>query len=259
MFSALRRWRRRRLIERLAIPDPLWQGAVDGLPFLRPWSGERIGRLRELATLFLHAKSIVGARDFVVTPEMRVLIAAQACVLIAGLDIEWYRGWHNVIVYPAEFLPRHRYEDEAGVVHETDEPFAGEAMQGGPVVLSWADVEASADWPATGMNLVIHEFAHKLDMLDGEADGVPPLHPGMSRQQWRNTLEESYRHFCDRVDRGEDTAIDPYAAEHPSEFFAVLSEVFFVEPELLVHEYPDFHAELVRFYRQDPRQARLRG
>jgi Mlc titration factor MtfA (ptsG expression regulator) len=102
------------------------------------------------------------------------------------------------------------------------------------------------------MNLVIHEFAHKLDMLDGDADGVPPLHSGMSRAQWRAVLAEAYEHFCARVERGAITTIDPYAAEHPSEFFAVASEVFFAEPAVLRAAYPAFYDELCRFYRQDP-------
>jgi Mlc titration factor MtfA (ptsG expression regulator) len=252
VLDALRRWRRRRLLDRLALPEDLWREALATLPFLSDWRPEELARLRELAALFLHAKSIVGAREFEVTPRMRVVIATQACVPILGLDLDWYRGWENVIVYPDEFYPKHRYEDEAGVVHETDEPFLGEAMHHGPVLLSWPDVEASAEWHATGMNLVLHEFAHKLDMLDGEADGVPPLHAGMSRARWAKVLGAAYEDFCKRVDRGEETWIDPYAAEHESEFFAVTSEVFFAEPETLTSEYPELYAELVAFYRQDP-------
>ncbi len=252
MFGALRRWRRRRLLERLVIPDDLWADALATLPYLDGRDPATRQRLRELATLFLHEKSIVGARDFEVTPAMRVTIAAQACVLVLELGLEWYRGWENIVVYPSEFTPRHTYEDDAGVVHESDESFTGEAMHGGPVLLSWPDVLASGEWHATGMNLVIHEFAHKIDMLSGDADGRPPLHPGMSASQWCDVMRAAYEDFCARVDRGEDTAIDPYAAEHPSEFFAVLSEVFFAEPTLLRREYPHVYDLLRRLYRQDP-------
>ena len=129
---------------------------------------------------------------------------------------------------------------------------AGESMLGGPVVLSWPDVEASADWQGSGMNLVIHEFAHKIDMRDGDANGCPPLPPDMSAREWKLAFDAAYEDFAARVDEAEDTAIDPYAAEHPAEFFAVLSEVFFAEPSLLVDEYPDVYRAFAGFYRQDP-------
>ena len=143
-------------------------------------------------------------------------------------------------------MPGWEWEDEAGVVHTNDEPMAGEAMERGPVVLSWADVEASQDWDAAGMNLAIHEFAHKLDMRNGAANGCPPLPPEMAPHIWKRTMLAAYEHFQKRVDRGERTAIDPYAAESPAEFFAVLSEVFFVEPQLLRHEYPAVYQQFAR-------------
>ena len=256
IFSALRRWRRQRLLERLAIPDALWAEALSALPFLSLYGSAEIARLRELATLFLHEKSIVGAHAFEVTPLMRTVIAVQACLPILNLGLEWYRGWENVVVYPGEFLPRHHYEDEAGVVHESDDPMAGEAMHGGPVALSWPDALAGGDWHATGMNLVIHEFAHKLDMLRGEADGLPPLHATMSVRAWSEALGAAYEDFCARVDAGEDTAIDPYAAEHASEFFAVLAEVFFAEPGLLREEYPAVYEQFGLFFRIEPGAGR---
>ena len=123
-------------------------------------------------------------------------------------------------------------------MHRNDEPMAGEAMERGPVVLCWPDVEAAADWDATGMNLVIHEFAHKIDMRNGDANGCPPLPPELPAGTWKATLSAAYDDFVARVDRGEATAIDPYAAESPGEFFAVLSEVFFADPLQLQAEYP---------------------
>ena len=138
-------------------------------------------------------------------------------------------------------------------MHTNDEPMAGEAMErGGPVVLSWADVEASQDWNAAGMNLAIHEFAHKLDMRNGAANGCPPLPAEMPPHIWKKTMMNAYEHFQMRVGRGDRTAIDPYAAESPAEFFAVLSEVFFVEPKLLRHEYLAVYQQFARFYRQEP-------
>ena len=129
---------------------------------------------------------------------------------------------------------------------------AGEAIEGGPVVLSWADVEASSDWTTAGMNLAIHEFAHKLDMRNGVANGCPPLPVEMPPHVWKKTMLAAYEHFQMRVRRGDRTAIDPYAGESPAEFFAVLSEVFFVDPALLRHEYVSVYQQFAQFYRQEP-------
>lgn len=247
-----RKWRERRVLASTALPDALWTQAIASLPFLARYSTDELERLRDLVVLFLDGKSIVGAQAHDVTPLQRVLIALQACVLVLELGLDWYDGWDNVIVYPGEFVPAWEWEDEAGVVHRNEDPMAGESMPGGPVVLSWPDVAASADWDVSGMNLVIHEFAHKIDMRDGDANGCPPLPADMSPREWKAAFGEAYRDFTARVDAGEDTAIDPYAAEHPAEFFAVLSEVFFAAPSLLRGEYPAVYTQLARFYRQDP-------
>ena len=259
MFDAIRNWRRTRVLKSAAIPDPLWDEALASLPFLDRYTDEEVARLRDLVVLFLDAKGVIGARGHEVTPSQRVLIAIQACVLVLELDLAFYDGFENVIVYPGEFVPAWEWEDEAGVVHRNDAPLAGEAMPGGPVVLSWPDVEAGADWDTAGMNLVIHEFAHKIDMRNGEANGCPPLAAAMSPAVWKQALAAAYDNFLARTDRGEDTEIDPYAAESPAEFFAVLSEVFFADPLLLRCEYPGVYGQLAAFYRQDPatRAARL--
>jgi MtfA peptidase len=252
MLKALRRWRERRILRTAALPDSLWRAACDALPFLAIYTDDECARLRDLVVLFLDAKSIVGARGHAVTPLQRTIIAIQACVLVLNLDLALYDSFENVVVYPGEFIPGWEYEDEYGVVHRQDAALAGEAMERGPVVLSWPDVAASADWDASQMNLVIHEFAHKIDMQDGGANGCPPLPDNASRTAWQRVMRAAYDDFAKRVERGEDTAIDPYAAESPGEFFAVLSEVFFAEPLLLQEEYPSVYREFARFYRQDP-------
>jgi Mlc titration factor MtfA (ptsG expression regulator) len=252
MFEALSRWRQRKVLQRAAIPDALWREATARLPFLAIYADADLARLREKVVLFLDAKAIVGARGHEVTPLQRVIIAIQACVLVLELDMAYYDGFENVIVYPGEFVPSWEWEDEAGVVHRNDGPLAGEAMPGGPVVLSWPDVEASSDWASAGMNLVIHEFAHKIDMHAGEANGCPPLPATMPLHEWKHAMLAAYDDFCARVDRDEETEIDPYAAENPAEFFAVLSEIFFAAPVRLRGEYPRAYEQLATFYRQDP-------
>ena len=254
MFDAISRWRQRRVLKRAALPDTLWNEAIRHLPFLAIYDADTLACLREKVVLLLDAKGIVGARGHEVTPLQRVIIAIQACVLVLELDLSLYDGFENVIVYPGEFVPDWEWEDDAGVVHRNIGALAGEAMPGGPVVLSWPDVEASADWTASGMNLVIHEFAHKIDMQGGEANGCPPLPSTMSATAWQQALTAAYEDFCVRVDDDEDTAIDPYASESPAEFFAVASEVFFAEPRLLQREYPAVYEQLAAFYRQDPAQ-----
>ena len=251
MFESLRRYRRNRVLRNAALPDALWNEARNALPFLAVYSDEELARLRDLVVLFLDAKSIVGAQGHEVTPLQRTIIAIQACVLVLNLDLELFDGFENVVVYPGEFVPGWEYEDEYGVVHRRDDALAGEAMEGGPVILSWPDVADSADWDETQMNLVIHEFAHKIDMSDGGANGAPPLRDSAARLDWQRVMRAAYADFVRRVDAGEETAIDPYAAESPEEFFAVLSEVFFAEPTLLRDEYPDVYHEFARFYRQD--------
>jgi MtfA peptidase len=252
MFGTLKRWRRERILKAQAIPEPLWRDALESLPFLAIYTDAELVRLRQKVVLFLHAKSIVGARGHRVTPRQRVVVALQACVLVLNLDLAFYDGWVSIIIYPDEFVPGWEWEDEAGVVHRNDDPMAGEAMAGGPVILSWADVEASTDWNASGMNLAIHEFAHKIDMRNGDANGCPPLPAEMPPHVWKKIMLAAYEHFQMRVARGDRTAIDPYAAESPAEFFAVLSEVFFVDPTLLRHEYVAVYQQFARFYRQEP-------
>ena len=235
-------WRRRRVLRRHHIDDALWREATAGLAFIP--SSEK---LRALALLFLAEKEFAGAHGLEVSEKMRVCIAAQACLPILELGLDWYAGFTGIVVYPGDFRVQRRETDEDGVVHEWDDELAGEAMAGGPVVLSW---DAAAHDPQ--VNVVIHEFAHKLDMLNGAADGLPPLHSGMALESWARAFKEAYEGFCDAVERDKDTWLDPYAAEHPSEFFAVASEAFFTDPAETRRRYPEVFEQLVQFYRQDP-------
>jgi Mlc titration factor MtfA (ptsG expression regulator) len=235
-------WRRKRVLQKHAIDDALWRRVTSALPFLPPSP-----KLRELVLLFLAEKQFAGARGIEVTDEMRVAIAAQACLPILELGLDWYAGWTGIVVYPGDFRVRRTEVDEDGIVHEWDDELAGEAMPGGPVVISW---DAAAH--DRHINVVIHEFAHKLDMRGGAADGMPPLHPGMDRRAWARAFEEAYEGFCDALERGQDTWLDPYAGEHPSEFFAVISEAFFEAAADTRRRYPDVYEQLKLFYRQDP-------
>jgi hypothetical protein len=240
-------WRRRRVLRKHRIDDAVWSRATRHLACFDRLSSSETARLRELALLFLAEKQFEAAAGIRMTDAMRVSIAAQACLLVLKLGFEWLEGWTSVVVYPGDFRVKRSELDENGVLHEWDDDLAGEALPGGPVVLSW---DAASHDP--GMNVVIHEFAHKLDMLNGEADGFPPLHADMDRAAWACAFREAYEGFCDAVERGKETWLDPYAAEHPSEFFAVVSEAFFEAPAETRRRYPEVYAQLARFYRQDP-------
>jgi len=246
MLERYKRWRRDRIVARVQIDEHEWRRTLRRFPFTRGLSAQDKAHLRELTALFLHEKRFTAAHRLKLTQAMCLHVAVQACTLILNLGLEYYRGWSEIIIYPAEFVPRHRYMDETGVVHEGDEPYAGEAWLQGPVILSWADI-AGSEYP-DGVNVVIHEFAHKLDMLNGSANGFPPLHKGMSREAWSNAFSAAYADFCARVERGEETMIDPYAAESPGEFFAVFSEVFFEIPDLVREEYSQVYEQLALFY-----------
>jgi MtfA peptidase len=267
MLTKLTRWltnrRHARALREYAIGDELWQATLGGLPFLAHLDAADLSRLRELTSLFIAQKEFSTAHGLELTDAMVVGIAVQACLPVLNLSLDLYRGWVGVIVYPGEFVIRKTVEDEDGVIHEVEHDASGEAWEGGPVILSWEDTQMTDTRDA--YNVVIHEFAHKIDMLTGETDGHPPLvrrwHAPLDSAAWADVFDNAYDRFCARVDAvprqrwarfERESLIDPYAADHPSEFFAVCSEALFVQPQAFEAEYPELYRLLARFYRQDP-------
>jgi Mlc titration factor MtfA (ptsG expression regulator) len=250
MLKTLKRWFARKPDpERMAtaIPAEMWARVEARLPFLAWLPAAERPRLRALALKFLAEKEFHGARGFCLTDEIMLAIALQACLLILKRGLSAYRGWVGVVVYSGEFVVPRSDMDEDGVVHEYDDVLVGEAWPDGPVLVSWFDQAQE------GMNGVIHEFAHKLDMADGSpADGLPPLPAHMSRRRWAEVFDLAYQSFYTQVDAGEETALDPYAAEHPSEFFAVATETFFETPWRLRSAFPAVYEQLALFYGLDP-------
>ena len=244
----LRDWRRKRALKHTRIDEALWKRVATKLPFLRGLAEDETVRLKQLVVLFLAEKEMHGAHGFRLTDEIRLSIALQACLPILNLGFDTYDGWVGVIVYPGEFRVRKEEMDEDGVVHTVEDELAGEAWPGGPVVLSWEDIGLAE----RGYNVVIHEFAHKIHM-DGAGDAdFPAARAGMDAEKWRKALDEAYDRFCAEVDADRPTFIDPYAAEHPAEFFAVMSEAFFTESAVLARDWPGLYGQLAQFYRQDP-------
>lgn len=248
MFEHLRRWLGHSDQNAPDIDEALWQRAEARLPFLAYLDMPQRARLRNHARGFLGGKQFHGAQGLEITDEMMLTIALQACLPVLRIGLSAYRDWVGIVVYPGEILIARHEMDEYGVVHEFNDEVLGEAWQGGPVLLSWDE-----DGEHLGhTNVVIHEFAHKLDMLNGGADGFPPLPPDMSREEWARDFSQAYETLCRTLDMGLPTALDPYAAEHPAEFFAVASEAFFETPSALRKAHPAVYTQLGRLFGADP-------
>jgi len=251
MLDRLRQWQRQRILRKAGVGGAEWAGVLAALPATRGLSPAQCARLRELTVLFLHGRQVVTVGDLQLDRGMRLRLGALACLPILELDLSWYSACSTLVLYPGDFMARHRYRDDAGLEHQDSRPLSGEAWSRGPVVLSWSDVEQSGQ--LDGFNVVIHEFAHKLDMLNGEANGYPPLHRGMAVDAWTAAFSQAYDHFSALVDAGDPGwVLDAYAAENPAEFFAVTSEVFFERPHGLRGHYPAVYEQLAAFYRQSP-------
>ncbi|MCQ2045497.1 zinc-dependent peptidase [Stutzerimonas stutzeri] len=250
---SFRAWQRKRILARNPVAPELWQQVLDSLPILDGLSGDELNRLRERAVLFLHDKRLTPLAGVELQAEDRLRLALQAQLPLLHLaDLGWYRGFHEIVIYPDDFLSPQKHRDAAGVEHEWDAEHSGEAWLQGPVILAWPGVQQSGGWEA--YNLVIHELAHKLDMLNGDANGLPPLHRQMRVDAWASAMQRAYDQLDRMLDADPDaeTPIDPYAAENPAEFFAVTSEYFFSAPDVLHRAFPEVYAQLADFYRQDP-------
>jgi Mlc titration factor MtfA (ptsG expression regulator) len=246
------RWRRTRTLERRAIPDPLWHLTLARYPFLAARSEPKLQQLRELATLFLAQKEFSGVGELAVTDEMAVAIAAQACLPALELGLDWFDGFVGIVVHADAVVAKREVEDDDGIVHAYDEELSGEAMGGGPVMLAWRDVDEAGETAASGYNVVVHEFAHVIDMRGGVTARLDEVDPASEHGRWLNALADEYEAFAARIEADEETFLDPYGAEALEEFFAVAAEAFFVAPVELENEEPRTYALLKSFFRQDP-------
>ena len=224
-----------------AIPQALWDATLARHPFLAARDAADLQQLRLLSAQFLGSKRFSGAHGLQITDEIALLIAAQACLPVLKLGLHWYDDFSGIVVHPDAMLAPREVHDEIGVVHHYQEELSGEAMVGGPVTLSWRDVqEASTE---DGYNLVIHEFVHKLDMRDGQADGCPPMPSRAMARRWQTEMQAAYRDFKEALSManrfgGPQPWLDPYAATDPAEFFAVSCEAYFVNRPRFALEWP---------------------
>ncbi|MGN6479502.1 zinc-dependent peptidase [Luteibacter sp.] len=233
--------------------DARWKEAVARVPMARALDAPRLHYLRQLAALFLHTKRFHALGGAALDDFWQLVIAMQASLPALPRGPKAFKGWTNVLVYPGEFNVRRSHRDaHSGVVTEQDDTLIGEAWDRGPMVLSLADVKLDIEAPWDGFNVVIHEMAHKLDMLAAPANGVPPLLPGMNRREWIATMQQAFDRLVKQTERGRETAIDPYGAEAPEEFFAVTSELHFSQPALLREAEPKVAKLLTDFYGPSP-------
>ena len=253
LFSWLTEHRRKKI---LAEPFPeAWEHYLHrDVPHDEFLSDEERERLRDLIQIFVAEKNWEGCGGLTLTDEIRVGIAAQACLLLLGLeDHNFYKNVQSILVYPSGYKVVETHPREAGIVDETPGARLGEAWStGGPVVLSWSDALTGGRDPFDGHNVVLHEFAHKLDLRDGSADGVPNLSEGQEQyDEWHDVMAPEYDHLVAQNEQGRADLLDGYGATSPAEFFAVATECFFEKPRQLREKHPRLYDVLARYYRQD--------
>ena len=248
--------RRRRVALAQPLPEDFVVHIERNVPARRRMPAQLRARHDSLVSAFLAEKRFVGCNDLVVTDEIRTTIAALACLLVLGRRGH-YDELHSILVYPSAFWVEDEVEDEAGVVEKRRRVLSGEAWESSRIILSWEDVLEAARFPGEGYNVALHEFAH---YLDAEGLGLAAPQQTVARADsgprsvsaWAADLEHEFESLLGAVDRGEDTFLDPYAAEDPAEFFAVATEDFFDRPDELGEAHPRLYALLREFYALDP-------
>ncbi|MDR5901924.1 zinc-dependent peptidase [Halomonas icarae] len=257
MLGRLKRWREQHFAARHPFPDEAWAEARGRVALLAALAEEEAECLGQRAWRFLHAKRISLHPELAeATPfdlPARLALAGQACLLTLGWrddeHLEAFGNVHEVLILPDAFRRRVEEMDEFGVVHEYDDERAGETSHQGPVVVAFPDLMESGDF--SGFNVLIHEFAHKLDLGNSlDVDGFPPLPGDIDPREWHRVFMAVWDDLQAHIARGEATPIDDYAATHPGECFAVCCEAFFTAPDLLHDAYPALFDLLGRYFRQ---------
>lgn len=246
-------WRRRQRAKKREETFPAaWAAILEkNVAFYRKLSPEDRAELEWLVLVFLDEKTFEGCGGLELTDEIRVTIAAQACLLLLHREHDLYPELDVILVYPAAFRARtHKNVAAHATIEETSDRL-GEAGRG-VVVLSWADALAGGQRPGDGKNVVLHEFAHQIDLEDGAMDGAPDLESGDRYSSWAKVLSSEYNELLERLAEGRSSDIDAYGATNPQEFFAVLTEAFFEKPHALKKRHPALYGELAAFYQQDP-------
>ena len=245
------RWQRHRL--RSGVFPPAWRGVLrQRVPLVARLPANLQLRLKQDMLVFLAEKPFVGCAGLQVTDEMRVTIAAQACLPLLRARRGYYAQQHRIVGYPQPLLVPHQHVGDDGVQSEGLQTLSGQSWTQGQVILSWPDVLQGAADPDDGHNVVIHEFAHQLDQAKGFANGAPLLRSRQAYRAWSGVMQTEFDALRQRLAVGEDGLLDPYAATDPAEFFAVCSEVFFERPQELAAQHPLLYVQLSNYYRVQP-------
>jgi Mlc titration factor MtfA (ptsG expression regulator) len=254
MLTFVRRYLENRRIKKQSFTAEQWETAISDWSVLLRYQGEQRDALREMSFRFLARKEFARGSDFQFTDSMCLKLATMACVPILNLGLDWYDHWHSVILYESDFVPNRSHQSNDGVVHASSSVLSGEAWWRGPVILSWSAICHSGPTANRGAasNVVIHEMAHKLDMLRDGANGAPPMHPDMRPKEWHDIFSTAWEKLNKDSIRNLNLPLDDYALTSPAEFFAVCSETFFEAPERLKEGLPSVYRLLCQFYRQQP-------
>ncbi|MEZ6127245.1 MAG: zinc-dependent peptidase [Planctomycetaceae bacterium] len=253
MFLSWFRNRRRRRMTAEPFPEPWNQIIAANVRHVACLPLEQQQRLRQFIRIFVAEKVWEGLQGFCITPEIQVTIAAQAGLLSMGKTQTYFEHVLSILVYPDEYLRREQDQSPYGIVTERRTRMLGEAEWRGPVYLSWVDVLDGGRREVPGQNLVLHEFAHQLDMLNGRfADGIPPLNSRSDLQQWLEVCEPEYQALQKRCEQRQPGVIDCYGAQNSAEFFAVLTEAFFENARALRQQHPVCYDLLADYYQLDP-------
>jgi Mlc titration factor MtfA (ptsG expression regulator) len=248
LFSELRRQR----IKRVPFPAA-WRDVLrQRIPYFYSMPVDLQLQLKKRIQVFLAEKPFIGCAGLVVTDEMRVTIAAQACLLILNRRNSNFDSLRQILVYPNEFIVDKTLTDRAGLSREERQVLTGESWSLGQVILSWKDVVEGAAAPHDGKNVVIHEFAHQLDQEGGRANGAPWMPGKAAKARWARVLSQEYAALQRRTLHGTPSLLSSYGASNPAEFFAVASEVFFEQPDQLANAHAALYRELSGFYRVNP-------
>lgn len=247
-------WRDNRQIKKLGFTEAQWESAIADWPVMDRFCGIERQALFRTTMRFLVQKSFIAGDGFQFTDEMCFKIATMACVPVLHLGLDWYDHLHTIILYEGDFVPNRPHRGADGVVHSRGPGLSGEAWQRGPLILSWDAIVKTGAHARHGKasNVVIHEFAHKLDMLRDGANGAPPMHPDMKAGEWHIVFTNAWNRLQRDWNQHRPLPLDEYALTNPAEFFAVCSETFFEAPEQMQAQLPEVYRLLCQFYRQQP-------
>ena len=244
--------RKRQKIQAQPFPDD-WRAILKRrVPYVRAMPADLQLQLKKHIQVFLAEKAFIGCGGLAMTDDIRVTVAAQACLLLLNRPGGYYPQLRQILVYPGGFVVQRAHTDGSGILHQGHQALSGESWSDGQVILSWQDTLAGAANPHDGQNVVIHEFAHQLDQETGAANGAPALARREHYARWAEVLGAEFNALQGRAAQAQPSLFSDYGATDPAEFFAVISEVFVEQPQRLADEHPQLYRELSQLYRLDP-------